>query len=136
MARIAQFKIDATELDRLHQAISKFPGSAEAIINDVFHEDGSELIQDAVRRLMPVSGRNWAGKAPPAKTGKSLTDEKGNLSITVKTTNKYHYLYFPDSGTNTRNHAGNQQFFARGGESQQTEIINRCIYMIRRRLGD
>lgn len=119
--------MDTGEFERLTKAIQNFPGNAEKSINDVFHNEGSTLIQDAVRRLMPVSGRNWAGKSPPAKTANSLTDEKGNLSITVKSTGKYHYLYFPDDGTNTRRHVGNQQFFNQGGESQQTEIVDRCI---------
>ena len=124
---MARFDMDTGEFERLQKAIQNFPGNAEKSINDVFHNEGSTLIQDAVRRLMPVSGKSWAGKSPPAKTAKSLTDEKGNLSITVKSTGKYHYLYFPDDGTNTRRHVGNQQFFNRGGESQQTEIVDRCI---------
>ena len=76
---------------------------------------------------MPVSGKTWKGRKPPAKTGKSLTDEKWNLSVTVKTTKQYQYLYFPDDGSNTKHHAGNQQFFQRGGDSQADEITERCI---------
>lgn len=121
------FKLDAAEFERLQQAMQKFPGNTEKTINEVLHNEASPLIQEAIRRLMPVSGINWKGKAPAAKTGNSLTDEKGNLFITVKTTKKYQYLYFPDDGTNTRRHIGNQQFFLRGGESQQTEIVDRCI---------
>ena len=124
---MARFEMDTKEVERLQNAIKNFPGDAEKSINEVFHNEGSPLIQDAIRRLMPVSGKNWAGKSPPAKTSKSLTDEKGNLAITVKSNGVYHYLYFPDDGTNTRNHVGNQQFFQRGGESQETEIIDRCI---------
>jgi len=124
---MARFDMDAKEFDRLQQAIKNFPGSAEEIINDVFHNEGGELIQEAIRRLMPVSGKNWKGKKPGAKNGKSLKQENGNLAVTVRTTSAYHYLYFPDDGTNTRNHVGNQQFFRRGGESSQSEIVDRCI---------
>ena len=136
MAGTAKFEVDAKEIDRLHQALKNFPGSAEAIINDIFHDDGATLIKDEVRRLMPVSGKTWKGKPAAAKDGNSLTEKKGNLFIEVTTTSKYHYLYFPDDGTNTRHHVGEQHFFKRGGEAQETEIINRCLYMIRRRLGD
>lgn len=119
--------MDTTDFDRLQQTIKNFPGDAEKAINEVFHNEGSILIQDAIRRLMPVSGKSWAGKKPAAKKAKSLTDEKGNLYVTVKTARNYGYLYFPDDGTNTRRHVGNQQFFLRGAESQQAEIVDRCV---------
>lgn len=122
-----RFQLDTKEFERLQNAMKNFPGDTEKAINEVFHEEASPLIQDAIRRLMPVSGKTWKGKAPAAKTGKSLTDEKGNLYITVRTSKKHQYLYFPDDGTNTRRHIGDQQFFRRGGESQQTEIVDRCI---------
>ncbi len=122
-----RFEMNVTEFERLMQAAKNFPGDAEKTINEVLHTEAGPLIQDAIRRLMPTSGKTWNGKIPPAKTGNSLTEKKENLAITVKTTNKYHYLYFPDDGTNTRRHVGNQQFFHRGGESQQTEIVDRCI---------
>lgn len=116
--------LDVTEFDRLQRTMKNFPGSAEKSINDVLHNDANPLIKDAVQRLTPVSDKK---KGTHAKFAQSLTDEKGNLFITVKTTKKYQYLYFPDDGTNTRRHAGNQQFFLRGGESQQDEIVDRCI---------
>lgn len=122
-----RFKLDDKELKRLQEALKNYPGDTEKAINDVFHNEASPLIQDAIRRLMPVSGKTWKGKAPAAKTGNSLTDEKGNLFITVRTSKKHQYLYFPNDGTNTRRHIGEQYFFERGGESQQTEIVDRCI---------
>lgn len=127
MAGQAVFRIDAKEFDRLQNAIKNFPGEAEEVINDVLHTEGSQLIQDAVRNLMPESGRDWKGKKAAAKSAKSLTDTKGNLFVEVRTTNNYHYLYFPDDGTNTKKHAGNQQFFLQGGESQQETIVDLCI---------
>lgn len=119
--------MNIAEFDRLHQTIANFQGDAERTINDVLHNDASPLLQEEIKRLMPVSGKTWKGKKPPAKTAKSLTDEKGNLSITVKTTKSYQYLYFPDDGTNTRRHVGNQQFFQKGGELKQDEIVELCI---------
>lgn len=121
------FRLDATQLDKLQQAMQQYQGDTEAAVNDVLHNQAPGLIQDSIRRLIPVSGREWKGKKPPAKTGNSLMSEPGNLSITVKNTKNYGYLYFPDDGTNTQNHAGNQQFFRRGGEAVQDEIIDRCI---------
>lgn len=120
-------ELKAEEIAKLEKEMIDFQGDTENVINDVLHNEASTLIQDAVRRLMPVSGETWKGKKPAAQTGKSLMDVQGNLSITVKTSKQYQYLYFPDDGTNTRRHVGNQQFFQRGGESQIDEIKNRCI---------
>ncbi len=124
---MAVFRFDATEFDRLQNAIKNFPGDAEEVINDVLHTEGSQLIQDAIRNLMPESGRTWKGKKPAAKSAKSLTDLKGNLFVEVRATKNYQYLYFPDDGTNTRKHAGNQQFFLKGAEAQQETIVDLCI---------
>ena len=124
---MAVFRVDATEFERLQNAIKNFPGDAETVINEVLHGEGSQLIQDSIRNLMPVSGREWKGKKPAAKSAKSLTDLKGNLFVEVITTKNYQYLYFPDDGTNTKKHAGNQQFFLKGAETQQEAIIDLCI---------
>ena len=127
---MARFEMDAKELERLFNTVKNFPGNAEKSINEVFHNDAPPIVSEEIKRLMPVSGKSWKGKAPAAKSAKSLTDETANLSFTVKTTGKYHYLYFPDDGTNTKRHVGNQQFFQRGGENKTTEIVDRCISRI------
>lgn len=127
---MARFEMDTKEIERLYNAIRNFPGDAEEAINDVFHNDAPPIVSEAIKRLIPTSGRTWSGKPPAAKGAKSLTDETANLAFTVKTTAKYHYLYFPDDGTNTRRHIGNQQFFQRGGEAKQSEIVDRCITRI------
>ena len=124
---MARFEMDTKEIERLHKAIRNFPGKAEETINDVFHNEAPPIVSEEIKRLMPTSGRTWKGKPKAAKSAKSLTDETENLAFTVKTVAKYHYLYFPDDGTNTRRHIGNQQFFKRGGEAKQSEIVDRCI---------
>lgn len=121
------FKVEIADVDRLHQAMKDYQGDVETTINDVLHNEAGDLAQTEIKKLMPVSGKNWRGKSSPAKTSKSLRNINGDLSVTVTTNKKYQYLYFPDDGSNTRRHAGNQQFFARGGENTQGEIIDRCI---------
>ena len=108
---MSRLELEIKDFERLQTAMKEFQGDTEETINDVLHNEASPLIQESIKNLIPVSGRKWKGKTPPAKTSKSLTDEKGNLAITVKTTKKYQYLYFPDDGTNTERHAGNKQFF-------------------------
>lgn len=122
-----RLELDFYEFDRMYQAMLDYAGNTEEAINDILHNDASPLIQEEIKRLMPVSGREWKGKKRAAKTSKSLTDEKGNLFVTVKTTKNYQYLYFADDGTNTRRHVGNQQFFLKGGEAKQDEITDRCV---------
>lgn len=122
------FRIDATQYDDLQLYIKSYEGDAEQIINDVLHDEGSSLIQNEIRNLMPQSNRKpWKGKKKEAKTSNSLKDIKSNLAITITTTSNYQYLYFPNDGTNTRNHIGNKQFFAKGVENTSDNIINLCI---------
>lgn len=121
------FRLDWAELQHLEQAMKEYQGNVEEAINDVLHNEAGQLIHDEIKRLMPTSNRTWKSKKAPAKTGNSLLIQGGNLSVTVRTQKAYQYLYFPDDGTNTRRHAGNKQFFMRGGENQKEEILNRCI---------
>ena len=121
------FRLDASDFEQLEQAMKQYQGNVEEVINDVLHNEAGQLIHDEIKRLMPVSHRTWKGKKGPAKTSNSLLIQGGNLSVTVSTKKAYQYLYFPDDGSNTRRHAGNQQFFAKGGENQKEEILNRCI---------
>lgn len=117
-------KIDFSEIERLQEAMEAFQGNTEATINDVLHNFAGDKAQEEIYRLMPVSHKK---KGRHAKHSKSLMNVNGNLAVTVTTTGKFGYLYFPDDGTNTRHHAGNQRFFERGGEAVQDEIIERCI---------
>lgn len=122
------FKLDTTGINSLEAAMKQYQGNVEEAINDVLHNDGGQLISEEIMRLMPHSGnRTWKGKKKHAKESKSLLNENGNLSVTVKTKKNWQYLYFPDDGSNTVRHAGNQQFFRRGAENQADEIKNRCI---------
>lgn len=124
------WKINFSETDRLQNAIKAFPNNAEDAINDVLHNEAPPIIHPSIRELIPVSGAQWKGKKGAAKDSNSLTSTNGNLSVTIKTTKNYQYLYFPDDGTNTRRHVGNQQFFARGGEAATPDIIEKCISKI------
>ncbi len=121
------FRLDWAELQGMEQAMKEYQGNVEEVINDVLHNEAGQLIYDEIKRLMPISNRTWKGKKAPAKISNSLLIQGGNLSVTVRAQKAYQYLYFPDDGTNTRKHAGNQQFFMRGGENQKEEILNRCM---------
>ncbi len=121
------FEIDYTQFETLQNAMKAYAGNTEETVNEVLHNEAGQLIHDEIKRIMPVSGRRFRGKKPAAKSAESLRAAEGHLSITVKTTKHYQYLYFPDDGTNTRHHVGNQQFFLRAGEAKTQEIVDRCI---------
>lgn len=119
--------INIQEFERLERAIQNYPGNAEEIINAVLHNEGGELIQEAIQIRIPQSGKTWAGKKAPARTGNSLRSTNENLAVWVRTTKSYQYLYFPDDGTNTRRHVGDKQFFREGAESVSDEVLDRCV---------
>lgn len=111
----------------IEELLKNFAGNAEEAINEVLHNEAAPLAQDAIRRLIPTSGATWKGKKPAAKSGNSMESVNYNLAVEVKTTKNYQYLYFPNDGTNTRRHAGQQFFFEKGAEAVQNDIIARCI---------
>jgi hypothetical protein len=122
------FAIDYSEVDRLQKAIQEYQGNTEDAINDVLHNYAGNRAQEDIYRLMPVSKKK---KGSHAAHSKSLKNIEGNLSVTVTTTKKYQYLYFPDDGTNTERHIGYKgkprEFFRKGGEAAQDDIIERCV---------
>jgi len=78
--------------------------------------------------LIPSSGRQWRGKRAPAASADSLQQLNTEmLAVTIKSKTAYNYLYFPDDGTNTIRHAGNQQFFQRGAEEAADTVVELCL---------
>ena len=124
---MSYFKLDAAEFDRLTEHIKEYQGDAENVINEVLWGEGAQRINDAIMIFLPRSGRTWRGKAKAAKDAAPFTQTNDNLSVTIHTKGAYHYLYFPDDGSTTRKHEGNQQFMFRGAESEQEHIIDLCI---------
>lgn len=126
MAR-TKFTLDNEGFERLENALKGYEGNTEEKINEVLWNVGGSLIESEIIRLLPRSGRNWRGKKKAAKDAEPFVQDHENLSVTVRTKNAYHYLYFPDDGTNTRKHVGEQHFMFGGAENMQEEIIERCI---------
>ena len=122
------YKIELSGVDELQKAIKEYKGYAGKAIDDVLHNEAGPLIQESVRRLMPVSKvKPWKGKPKHAKDADSLRQINYDLAVKITTKGKYGYLYFPDDGTNTKNHIGEQHFFERGGEAVKDEIIEKCL---------
>lgn len=120
--------LDASEFDRLASAVAEYGDEAEKGINEVLHQEAGPIIAKRINPLIHPSGRKFKGHRASAKSSDwQRYDTDANISVTVGTKTKFHYLYFPDDGSNTRNHAGNQQMFYRGGVSAAPEIIDRCL---------
>ena len=123
--------VDYSEIEKLSDALEQYHGKrAEDAINDVLHNQAGKLIAEAIVPLIHKSGRNWKGKAPSATSVMPFAQEDGNLSVTVgtiKNKKRYQYLYFPDDGSNTYKHAGNQRFMRRGGEAEAGHIVDLCV---------
>lgn len=119
---------DGNSIEGIRNLLQKYENS-KSIINKVIVGEGAEEIKKNIAILLPSSGRKWKGKAQAAKVampGKFSKDEK-MMAVTIAARNKYHYLYFPDDGSNTKKHAGNQHFMLRGAELSTNKIIDLCL---------
>lgn len=125
------FTLETDQFERLQQAMESYAGNAGKTIDDVLHNEGGKLINEAIIRLLPESGRKWKGKKTAAKRTQPFVQENGSLSVTIKTKSAYHYLYFPDDGTNTKRHIGYKgrprEFMYKGADSRSEKIMDLCI---------
>ena len=123
------FGIDTSQLEELKSYMESYAGHAGRIIDEVLHGEGAENIKERIASLLPESGRSWRGKAPAASVAMpdKFAQENEPLGVTIAARGTYGYLYFPDDGSNTQKHAGNQHFFERGGTDATKDVINLCI---------
>ena len=122
-----KFELEENLSTELMEIIGKLPNEGECIVNDVFHNEGTELIKEGITILLPVSGRKWKKKKRAAKVAKPFKSINSNLAVTVFARSGYGYLYFPDDGSNTKKHEGNQHFMLKGAENQSGKIIDICL---------
>ena len=128
------WQVDASQLDRLMEAAATWPQVSEGAINDVLHGEGGRIIGREIDRLVPVSGRRFKGHTSGAKGTAWQSYDTPDLAVTVAARGKRGYLYFPDDGTNTKRHAGDQRFFPRGAEAATEEVVDLCIKTMIQRL--
>lgn len=125
------YEVDYSSLETLEARMAEFGHGSGQVIDGVLHGEGANLIKRAIPGLIHPSGRRWPGKtasiAGKPGGGSRLSQDNASLQVTVAARGRIGYLYFPDDGTNTRNHVGNQQFMLRGAEEKQSDIIDRCI---------
>ena len=124
--------MDAREHENLLRAMRLYGNRAGKAVDNVLHNEGGRLIQEEIMRLLPESGRKpWKGKKTAAKRTQPFTQKNESLAVTIRTKSAYHYLYFPDDGTNTKRHVGYKgkprEFMFKGAENQTSRIMDLCI---------
>lgn len=120
--------LDYSEVDKLQKFVEDYEPKSLQIINDVIHNDAPDIIKGKIQLLVPVSGRRWRRKKTAARSAQPWKEDNSEmLATTIKTQKAYSYLYFPDDGSNTYNHAGTQNFTGRGAEASQSKIIDICL---------
>ena len=111
------------ELNKLMEKIAT-PGP---IIDQALRSEGAKTIEERIKPLIPRSGRTWRGKAAAAASAQPFTDVYSPMAVEIVARGRYGYLYFPNDGSNTRSHAGNQQFMERGLEAATDTVIEQCV---------
>lgn len=123
----AVFSVEDTEYDILLTAMIDFGEGSVDVVSEVVH-GSADLIRDNIDLLLPVSGRTFKGHRSGARGSQwQRYDTSERLAVTVATTAARRYLYFPDDGSNTMRHAGNQQFMLLGAEAAAPMIVDRGI---------
>lgn len=123
-----QYSIDYQELDKIENLFNEFPDTAKAAVNNVLHSDlAVDMVEDNIQPLLPSSGRHWKGKGAAASSTQPFRKGPNELlTLIVRSKTKYNYLYFPDDGSNTVHHMGNQHFMQHGAEDSLGAIADLC----------
>lgn len=120
---------DAGDMDAFTRLMDQYGDAAMRAIDSILHEEGAEEIKKHIAQLLPESGRRWKRKGASAKAAmpRKFSQDNDILAVTIAARGKYHYLYFPDDGTNTERHVGNQRFMQKGAEKATPKIIELCL---------
>lgn len=121
------FALEGDDFEQLMDSIKEYGEGAADIVTEVIHDSG-DLIYDQIDPLINPSGRTFRGHSSGAQGSSWQRYDTGEpLAITVSTTPSRHYLYFPDDGSNTKRHFGNQQFMLKGAEAAAPTILEKGI---------
>ena len=127
MSRLS-VKFDGVE--QLGQRIADFGEGAGQIIQGVYEDFAAKEIKENIIPLIHPSGRTFKGHRQGARSAgpeKVFRHSVRELSLVVSTNRAFGYLYFPDDGSITRRHAGQQHFMDRGLQRSVDGIIERCV---------
>jgi len=121
------FALEGEEFDQLVSAMSEYGEGASDIVSEVIHDSG-DIIYQEIDPLIHPSGRTFKGHSSGAQGSHWQRYDTGEpLAITVAANASRRYLYFPDDGSNTTRHYGNQQFMLRGAEAAAPTILQKGV---------
>lgn len=119
--------IDYSEINALQQVFQDYGDKAHKTVNDVLHSTAIPIIENNIQMLLPSSERKWKGKKAAASNTKPFRNDTNELlTVIVRSKTQYNYLYFPDDGSNTEHHHGNQHFMQRGADNSIERIAELC----------
>lgn len=120
----AEYRLEVGDVDALASAMSKAGERAGSIVDGYLRDQGAEAIEREISARLPESGRRWRGKKTAAKKTKPFQRKFSPLAVTIQSKSDYDYLYFPDDGSNTKRHRGNQHFMRGGAEAALDGILD------------
>lgn len=116
-----KFELNSRDMEAVNEKLMQYGSKrAVAVVNEMLLKEAAPIIEESIHSLLPDSGRKWKGKRLASRKASPLKlfrEKGGPLFVTIKTSPSYNYLYFPDDGSNTKRHFGNQQFMTRGAEA-------------------
>lgn len=126
---MSMYELDTRQCEKIIEQVMRFADRkvAEGIINNYLSGDGGDILKTGIHDILPVSGRHFKGKAAAAKSSDPFNKVKMNLGVKIKSKTKYNYLYFPDDGSNTIHHVGNQQFMFLGADAKAQEVADNIV---------
>ena len=127
---MADVSVTFDGVEQLGNRLRRFGEGAGQVIQGVYEDFAAKEIKSNILPLVHSSGRVFKGHRQGAKSAgpeKVFGHRVNGLSLVVRTNAKFGYLYFPDDGTNTKRHAGRQNFMGRGLERSTNDIVERCI---------
>lgn len=122
--------IDTTGVTQVQERMAEYGQGAGRVIQGVYEDFAAKDIKENVLPLVHSSGRVFKGHRQGAKSAgpeKVFRHNVNGLELVVRSQTKFGYLYFPDDGSNTKRHAGRQNFMGRGLEQSVPDIVDRCV---------
>lgn len=121
------FGLEDDDFESLLSAMAEYGEGAVDIVSAVVHDAGDDIYRE-IDPLIHPSGRTFSGHTSGAQGTQWQRIETGEpLAVTVRTVTSRNYLYFPDDGSSTKRHYGDQQFMWRGADAAAPSILERGI---------
>lgn len=117
-------------VQELAAEITAFGAGAGQRIQGVLNDFAAAEIKGNILPLVHSSGRVFSGHRQGAKAAgpeRVFTHSVKDMTLIVRTSARFGYLYFPDDGSTTRRHAGQQHFMDRGLQRSVKTITDRCL---------